>query len=272
VAEASQVGLRIEKDAIILQDTVAKVCSLFDIDPYESISEGTLIIACRPEQAAEVVTRLGDKGIPVAVFPTGTGNVLAKEFGLPRDPAGLCDMIARGHQRRLDVGAVNGRRFLAVVGVGFDGFVAAEVARSRRGHLGPHRYVLPVLRAVFGYRWPRLRVRVDGEARVRTARLAFASNIRNYATWFRIAPGARPDDGRLDFVLLREGGARDTPRWAFAALTGTLAGLRETRCVRGRSLEVDSDAPVPFQVDGDPGGVTPITVSMLDDALEVIVP
>jgi hydrogenase maturation factor len=78
VADASQVGLRIEKDAIILQDTVQKVCNLFDIDPYASISEGTLIITCRPPQAAEVVTRLSDKGIPASEV----GEVVDQAQGL----------------------------------------------------------------------------------------------------------------------------------------------------------------------------------------------
>jgi hydrogenase expression/formation protein HypE len=67
IAQASKVGLAVEKGAIILQDAAQKVCQLFDIDPYASISEGTLIITCRPPKARQVCDRLMDKGIPTTV-------------------------------------------------------------------------------------------------------------------------------------------------------------------------------------------------------------
>ena len=66
VAQASGVGMVIDKEKIIVQDAVRRVCDLFGIDPYSSISEGTLIITCRPHKAQEVLRRLSDKGIPVS--------------------------------------------------------------------------------------------------------------------------------------------------------------------------------------------------------------
>ena len=66
VARASGVGMLIEKEAIIVQEPVRRVCELFEIDPYTSISEGTLIITCRPHKAAEVQRRLAERGIPVS--------------------------------------------------------------------------------------------------------------------------------------------------------------------------------------------------------------
>jgi hydrogenase expression/formation protein HypE len=66
VAQASGVGMVIDKEKIIVQDAVRRVCDLFAIDPYSSISEGTLIITCRPHKTQEVLQRLSDKGIPVS--------------------------------------------------------------------------------------------------------------------------------------------------------------------------------------------------------------
>lgn len=63
VAQASKVGLAIERDAIVMDDRVEKICRLFDIDPMTSISEGTLIVTCRPHKAEEVERRLNDKEI-----------------------------------------------------------------------------------------------------------------------------------------------------------------------------------------------------------------
>jgi hydrogenase maturation factor len=67
IAQASRVGVTVEKGEIIVQDAVRKVCDLFEIDPYTSISEGTLIITCRPHKAKEVRDRLNQKGIPTSV-------------------------------------------------------------------------------------------------------------------------------------------------------------------------------------------------------------
>jgi hydrogenase maturation factor len=78
VALASQVGMVIDKEKIILQEVVKKVCDLFEIDPYSSISEGTLIITCRPHKAKEVVGRLKDKGIPAS----SVGEVVERDHGI----------------------------------------------------------------------------------------------------------------------------------------------------------------------------------------------
>jgi hydrogenase expression/formation protein HypE len=78
VAQASGVGMMIDKEKIIVQDPVRKVCDLFGIDPYSSISEGTLILTCRPHKAQEVVRRLVDKGILVSMV----GEVVDSRQGL----------------------------------------------------------------------------------------------------------------------------------------------------------------------------------------------
>jgi hydrogenase maturation factor len=77
IAEASRVGLHIDKEKIPVPDIIAKVCELFDIDPYTSISEGTLLITCRPHKADELVRRLNEKKILAAII----GEVLPEEKG-----------------------------------------------------------------------------------------------------------------------------------------------------------------------------------------------
>lgn len=80
VARASKVGMVINKGNIIVQDRVKKICDLFSIDPYSSISEGTLIITVRPYKSGEVIRRLADRGIVSSevgeVVPADKGIVL----------------------------------------------------------------------------------------------------------------------------------------------------------------------------------------------------
>lgn len=78
VAQASGLGARVEKEKIIMEESVAEVCKLFGIDPYASISEGTLIIACKEHRAEAVVKALAAKNIKSSVV----GELTKPEQGM----------------------------------------------------------------------------------------------------------------------------------------------------------------------------------------------
>jgi hydrogenase maturation factor len=78
VAKASGVGMTVDKEKIIVQDAVRKVCDLFGLDPYSSISEGTLIVTCRPHKAQELIRRLRDKGITASMV----GEIVEPRHGM----------------------------------------------------------------------------------------------------------------------------------------------------------------------------------------------
>ena len=67
IAQAADLGVRVEKEKIVVEDCVREICQYFGIDPYASISEGTLIITCRQHKAQEVIEALSQKGIPSSV-------------------------------------------------------------------------------------------------------------------------------------------------------------------------------------------------------------
>ena len=90
LAQASGLGARIEKDKIIVEECVPEVCRLFGIEPYASISEGTLIIACRAPKAPAVVKALGGKGIRASVV----GELTAPEKGMV--------LVEKGRERKLE--------------------------------------------------------------------------------------------------------------------------------------------------------------------------
>jgi len=82
LAKAAGLGARLEQDNIVVEDTVPEICSFFGIDPYASISEGTLLIAVKPHKAGEVVKALTAAGIKASVAGEFTepekGMVLVK--------------------------------------------------------------------------------------------------------------------------------------------------------------------------------------------------
>ncbi|MFM7719084.1 MAG: AIR synthase family protein [Actinomycetota bacterium] len=85
VASASGVGLRIDLEAIPVLPAVRATCEHVGIDPYVSISEGTLIATVVAERADAFLAALGDAGIPAAavgeVRPVDEGQVLVTPAG-----------------------------------------------------------------------------------------------------------------------------------------------------------------------------------------------
>ncbi len=88
IARASQVGMLIDRDRIPVPPEVAAVCRLFDINPHHSISEGTLLLTCRPRRADAVVAALASAGILAAVVgecrPAAEG-MRVREHGLTQE-------------------------------------------------------------------------------------------------------------------------------------------------------------------------------------------
>jgi hydrogenase maturation factor len=90
LAQAAGLGVRIEKDKIIVEESIAGVCRLFDIDPYTSISEGTLIIACKEHKAQEIVKALSVKDIKSSVV----GELTKPEKGMV--------LVEKGKEKKLE--------------------------------------------------------------------------------------------------------------------------------------------------------------------------
>jgi hydrogenase expression/formation protein HypE len=68
LSEASKVGLEIELSKVIVPEEAKRVCELFDVSPYSTLSEGTLIATMKPEKAQEVQHALEAKGIRSAII------------------------------------------------------------------------------------------------------------------------------------------------------------------------------------------------------------
>ncbi len=224
-------------------------------------------------------------GVPIAVLPTGTENLFARHFRFDRRPERLARAIADGRVAPLDLGVAGGRRFSLMAGVGFDADVVTRhhVARvARTGRARPtHRgaYVEPVLRSSLSYRFPELSVRVDdpGAEETIVGTTVFVFNLPRYAMGLPFAPEARGDDGRLDLIVFRKPGAFRALHYLWLVLRGSHLRRDDVQHRRVRLATIRGPVPVPFQLDGDPGGlvestaVGPLAIRVLPGEVEVIV-
>jgi len=88
-AQAAGLGVRVEKESIVVEPCVTEICSYFGIDPYASISEGTLIAACKEHKAQDVVNALSRKGIKASIV----GELTQPEKGMV--------LVEKGKERKL---------------------------------------------------------------------------------------------------------------------------------------------------------------------------
>lgn len=219
----------------------------------------------------------------LGVLPAGTANVWAQELGLPilswTTPRALEHAARRLMQavaRPVDVGLCNEHPFLLWAGGGLDGYVVHQVEPRPRWekHLGVIGYAASVVRAAV--RWPGtyLRVQADGEHIEGNFLLAIASNIRSYAGGIAtLSPNARLDDGWMELWLFSGEGLRDTVRQAADLLRGQHVRSKRVRCLRIREATLESDAPLYFQLDGEPLiRSCRVALRVLPQALRVLVP
>lgn len=125
------------------------------------------------------------------------------------------------------------------------------------------RCLVALLHVLRRYRPPRLAVEIDGVAEREGCGLVLISNIVHYAGALRLSRDRRLDDGRFEVCLFRDADRRAP---ASAALRGFVGHMPGGACElrRARRLRVTSEAPVPYDVDGDYGGTTPVAFEVCE--------
>jgi diacylglycerol kinase family enzyme len=218
-------------------------------------------------------------GVPLAILPAGTENLLARHLGFSSHPEPLAQAIGRGRLLRRDAGRAGARIFLLMLSAGFDAAVVHRFHSRRSGHISRLDYFGSIVHTAVEYRFPEIRVywptdeaappTAAGEL---TARWLFAFNLPCYGGGLRICPQADGTDGLLDVCAFPHGGFWHGLR--LAALVGLRRHQRSADWTarRMRRLSLSSAEPVPYQLDGDPAGTLPLDVETLPGRLTLVEP
>ncbi len=198
-----------------------------------------------------VVTALTGTGVPLALLPFGTGNLLARNLGIPLEVEAAAAVAASGATRALDVGqAPDGECFAVMAGAGFDAAMLRDAPHRTKAWLGWSAYVLSGLRQL-RRAGARFEVELDGEVLVRTARGVLIGNVGELQGGIRLLPLADPTDGLLDVAVLAPVSTRDWLHLGRRVWTGRApaGGVLEVR--QARHVVVRATPSQPVQYDGD---------------------
>jgi YegS/Rv2252/BmrU family lipid kinase len=235
----------------------------------------TFVAAGGDGTVSGLVDALVHTGSPLGIIPVGTGNALARELGIPLDLEGALRLLAGTHATtHIDVGQVGDCYFTLNASIGVSASTMRDTDSREKRRLGLLAYLWSGVKVLSGAQPHRFEVRVDGRPyrwKASEVMVANAGAIGEPMVQWR--PNIRMDDGRLDLCVLYARNALDYVLLAWTLLRRGRRRDPRLRCLQvKRSVRVDAPEAMLVQADGEIVGKTPVQISVVPRAVQVIVP
>ncbi|RNE66477.1 diacylglycerol/lipid kinase family protein [Cryobacterium tepidiphilum] len=256
-----------------------------------------VIVAGGDGTVRAVAEQLQGSGLPLALVPSGTGNLLARNMDLTLDDLGHSIHTAfSGQDRAIDLGMIDLRHgdgtksrhaYLVMAGLGLDAKMLANTDEELKKKFGWIAYVGAIVKALRDKNRLRMRMKLD-DGRVRSvwAHTIIVGNCGSLQANVLLLPDAAVDDGLLDIIVLRpegfvgwvqivikivwENGVLRRSRLGRKMMMGEVRALNYSR---GRSLTVSLRREEAVELDGDGfGDCVALTTWVVPGALTVRVP
>lgn len=218
-----------------------------------------VLVAGGDGTARTVCAALAGTGVPAALVPAGTGNLLGRNLGIPLDEDAALDVALNGRPRAVDLVRwhADGRdeEFAVMAGLGLDAQIMRDVSPVLKRVAGGAAYLVAGMRHLHMSPF-RATVTLDGRVvHDGQAVMTLVGNVGRLQGGLPLIPSAAPDDGQLH-VLVATGGA------GWRGLARLVLGFRRDspdaplRRLSGSSVQVRTDRAVAYQLDGDSEGET----------------
>ena len=231
----------------------------------------------------EVVNGLAGLGRQpeVAVVPRGTGWDFSRTFGIPRKIDDAVQIALQGDVRTIDLGRVSYRAwdgsdatasFANVASAGMSGAIAKRANETTKALGGKASYLWATFAVFSGWAATEIEVAVDGERRSGPMFDVVVANGRFFGGGLEICPDAEPDDGLFDVLTIGDVTKRDLVMTMPKMYRGTHLPHPKAELLRGSSVTVTSETPLPIELDGEQPGTTLVTFEVAAGALRLRVP
>jgi len=233
-------------------------------DPGRSMAEqaaidgAELVLVCGGDGTVRTVcAELAGTGISVGVVPAGTGNLLARNLGIPLYLQQAVDVALHGQDRAIDLVQISGdgiapdEHFMVMAGMGFDAAIMEGANEKVKAKVGWLAYVVSGLRNLM---FPAVRVEISidgGPWTKHRARTVVIGNVGYLQAGMPLLPDATIDDGVIDVVILHP---RRFLSWIPLAVRVLSKNKRTDELIdrkTGRTVSVRTASDTPRQLDGD---------------------
>jgi diacylglycerol kinase family enzyme len=217
--------------------------------------------------------------VPLAVIPRGTGNQVARNLGLPLRIRAAVAVAVRGEARAIDLGEADGRPFALLAGAGLDARVMTAATRELKERWGFSAYLYAAVREALSLTPVGFRIVADGKALELSAVTVMVANVgalfaRGLPVRLPLTPhlGDAWSDGLFDVLVVAPRRPADWAGVLWAAGRARFGGSDRLLHLQARTVEIETDRPLPTQIDGDVVGRTPLSARVLPGALRVLLP
>ncbi len=232
----------------------------------QAIDEGcdVVFVAGGDGTVMAAATSMASSGVPMAILPTGTGNLLARNLDLPLNDEAECLRIGiAGRDRAIDVAGVADRKFVVMAGLGFDAAIMRDAPEGLKKAVGWPAYVVSAAKHLRG-RGMRVTITLDdGTPLQRRVRTVVVGNVGKLQGNIPLLPDAKPDDGVLDVVVISIRNVLDWVRVSGRVMRRADVPDRRMERFTAKHVVVEASHTQPRQLDGDviePGKVMDIRI------------
>ena len=225
-----------------------------------------------------ICSGLAGSGVPFGLIPAGTGNLLARNIGIPLDEAAALDVAFDGLDKEVDLVAlsVDGGpedHFAVMAGIGIDAVIMEGTDPVLKRAVGSAAYFLSAAQHA-GHPALQATIRVDdGPSLTRKAHVIVIGNVGFLQGKIQLIPAARADDGLLDLLVASPRGARDWVRLTTQVLARQKRTDRQLDRLTGRKVSIKVDGRDHYQMDGDTvGECSTMTAEIRPGALRLRIP
>ncbi|MEQ8555833.1 MAG: diacylglycerol kinase family lipid kinase [Cyclobacteriaceae bacterium] len=206
---------------------------------------------------------------PVGIVPCGSANDFCKNIKVGQTIEQQIQTAITGKKRQIDLGLCGERKFINGVGIGFDGQIAADIARSTRNLRGPFKYYYHVLRILAAYQSKETGYHFNDLDESKKLLLLTIANGTTFGGSFKLNPNAVIDDGLLDVCVIE----KINPLLRFLNIprlkSGSHIKLKQVNIHQTTEIKIDEQPLLNAHVDGELLGHPPFHIKVLPKALTI---
>ncbi len=196
------------------------------------------------------IDALAGSGVPIAILPAGTGNLLAHNMGIPVDLAKAVQIGLVGTHRKIDTGTVNGEHFSIMAGAGLDALAMKAADKGLKDRVGRAAYLWTGARNL---KSSPVRCKVDVEGRrFFSGKMSciLLGNLSQIMAGIEVFDDGSAEDGILEIGVVN---AKSRTQW-IRTLSRVVAGRSDKSpfvvTTRGTKMTIRFDHAIPYELDG----------------------
>lgn len=238
----------------------------------DDLDRATLAIASGGDgTVSQVAAAILGHPLPLAIVPAGSTNMVAKVSDIPANPQDAIRLIFGDHRReRIDVGQSGDRLLLHLGGAGIDARIFLGANPTLKKYFRWAAYFPPAVAGAFAGQAD-FTITVDDQVtQIRSSMVLVANSAQLLHSRIHLVEEVSRNDGAFDVLIYTAKNPLELAGAGFVSFTGLLETTGQVIRMRGASIRIESDPPVPTELDGEVAGETPLEIEVLPQAIELI--